>query len=200
MNKTGIEDIWKSTGSMGEEIPGVAETADVYRNRSKNLVDRIVQTALKEHYAFLIVAGLVIFYTLVSGFFYVAGGVAVFTGLIIWKYEAEMRMLKRIHIQSDTRHYLEGVRNLLKWFMKVYRIGFSILMPVSGVLGMAISYHLQGRSLFEDVTDTTVLITIVIASAFGIFFSFAWLKIWVHTLYGRKMKELDRIIDELGGS
>lgn len=198
MHKPDIETIWKSAGVADEKLPGVAETAEAYRNQSKNLVDRIVRTAMKEHYTFLGVAALVVIFALVSGYFYVAGGVALFAGLMIWKYWAEMRMVNRIQVQSDTKYYLESVRNLLQWFMKVYRIGFSILMPVSAVLGMAISYQVQGKSLFEDLSGSTVLLVVVIASALGILFSFIWLKVWVHTLYGRKMQEMDRLIEGLG--
>ncbi|MGB3183910.1 MAG: hypothetical protein WBB45_21130 [Cyclobacteriaceae bacterium] len=197
MHKPDIETIWKSAGTAEEKIPGVAETAVAYRNRSKNLVDRIIRTAMKEHYTFLVVAALVIIFALVSGYYYVAGGVALFAGLMVWKYRAEMRIVNRIQVQEDTRSYLENVRDLMRWFMKVYRIGFSILMPVSGVLGMAISYHLQGKSLFEELTGSTVLLVVVIASALGILFSFIWLRVWVHTLYGRKMQEMDRLIEGL---
>ncbi|MFA0962719.1 hypothetical protein AB9P05_13030 [Roseivirga sp. BDSF3-8] len=197
MDNLSIETIWKSNSRSAVSLPGVAETAEAYRNRSGNVVDRIMRTARREHRLFLAVAAIGIAVALGTTYYLTAAGIALFTGLIIWKYVAEMRMMKRIRIQGSTCDYLMRVRRLLQWFMKVYRIGFGLLTPVSVLGGIALGAYKSGASLSTTFTDPVVLGVAGLAAVGGILVSRLWLRLWVQTFYGKKLQEMDRLIAEL---
>lgn len=199
MEEFDLKAIWQQTGSE-EDLPSVARTAQAYRRQSLNLVERIKTTAQKEHRVYLIAAAVGLILLTVFGYYFWTLGLLVFSALIIWKYEIEMRLFNQIKPEDNTLNYLRSVSRLLQRFMRNYRIGILIFVPVVAV-GSALygQWLATGTWDWEIWTRPLIWFFLIGSVLTGILFSNWWLKFWVKTFYGRKLKAMEEMIRELSG-
>ena len=200
MDNLDIDNIWNA-GQAKTSIPqrSVEETAKKYRGKSIQLVERIRQTAQGEHRIFLTLAALGSIYLVKEQFYYYLLGLIIFTILIIWKYTAEMAMLKKINFQHDTFKYLSAVKGLLNKFMRIYQTGILFLLPGITLGAALIVQGQQGKSIMLMLTDMVFWLIFLITAVVAILAAQLFLKLWVHTLYGRKLKEMDEMLAEFIG-
>jgi hypothetical protein len=198
MEEHELRAIWQQGLNRDEALPSVSETAGQYRRQSLNLVERIKYTARREHRIFLIIATLGVIIFLFTEHPYWAVGLLVFSGLNIWKYEAEMRLFNKIRPEEDTLTYLQNVSDLLRKFMRNYRIGILIVVPILVVGGMFWGQWWVSGSLRPDLWQRlSTWIFLVVGIVAGILFSHWWVQYWVGTFYGRKLEEMEKLIQDL---
>ena len=197
MKNINIEDIW-SEGLKTEPIIESIEWPVKNPNRkSRQLVDRIRQTGKREHVIFLVLVAVSIPILLVTGHFKVLAGILLFALAMIWKYNVEMGMLNSIQLQDDTLVYLKGVQQLIKKFMTIYKNVILFLTPVAMMLAIIIFNSTKGVGLIETISESAFWIVVTFSSILSIILSRLWLKLWVYTFYGKKLKELDQMIIDL---
>lgn len=197
MDSLNIEDIWKSGHRHESSMKSVEETAKGFNGKSVQLVDKIRNTGRNEHYIFLILMGVVIVYLLWVQNYFTLAGIAIFTSLIIWKYEVEMGMLKKIKIQNDTLKYLTLLKQLLDRYMRNYKIGILIGVPILILGRMIIGQYILEKDLSLMLTDKIFWIVFLFSCLLSFCFSRLFLYLWVKTLYGRKFKEMNDMIKDL---
>ena len=96
MEEFDLKAIWQNSEDHPVALPSVVASAEKRRGDSLNLVERIKKTARQEHRSFLVAASLGSVLLVVFQHFWWALGLMVFAGLMIWKYETEMRLFNRI--------------------------------------------------------------------------------------------------------
>lgn len=198
MKDLDLQEIWRGNPDEMTNVPSLEEAAQQKARQSVNLVERIRQTARSEHRIFLILAAVSTVLLLIFGWYYPALAMVVFTILIIWKYRVEMRLFNRIQPENSTLEYLQAVRDLLERFMRNYRIGILILVPLASISGILVGHLLAiGRIDWSILQRPSIWVSLVVSIGLGILFSRLWLNFWVNTLYGRKLKEMQGMIDEL---
>ncbi|MEO1052157.1 MAG: hypothetical protein AAFX87_16110 [Bacteroidota bacterium] len=198
MKSMNIEEIWND-GFLNEPkgLSALEWPVKKLNRKSKQLIERIMQTARNEHRIFLIASAIALPLLFILGYIGSGMAYALFVGLMIWKYEVEMKMMKSIKFQESTVVYLKDVRRLLNKFMRNYRIGASILMPVTIALGIIISDQMKGHDLLYTLSQTIFWVLLAFGGIASAVVSIAWIKLWVNTFYGKKIKELDQMISDL---
>lgn len=198
MEEFDLRAIWQQSQEASESLPSVEAAAAKQHGRSVNLIERIKRTARREHWSFLVAAGIGVVVLVFLQRYGWALGLSGFAALMIWKYEAEMRLFNRIQPESDTLQYLRAVRDLLEQFMRNYRIGFLIFIPLAAIGGaLGGQYWATGTISLAFWLQPAMLLYLVISIVAAVIFSRFWLKLWVNTFYGKKLKEMKIIIDEL---
>ncbi|MDN5200333.1 hypothetical protein QQ008_03150 [Fulvivirgaceae bacterium BMA10] len=197
MDNMDIENIWEAGHQSGRNIETVEATAKKYNKKSLQLVERIYRTGRKEHRIFLIVVGVAMPVLLLTKAFIIASSLLIFTGLIIWKYEVEMGILRKIKFQDNTLNYLISVKRLLNRFMLNYKIGIMVGVPLLMLGGMIIAQNILGKAITPMLMDPVFWFIFLFACFLSIGLSRLWLHFWVHTLYGKKFKELQSMIEDL---
>lgn len=197
MENINIEDIWSNGYKTEPEIESMDWPVKNPKRKSKQLVDRIKQTARREQVAFLVVVGIAIPVLLILGYYKVLLGVVLFTVLITWKYLIEIKLVDGVQLQEDTLAYLKGVRDLIKKFMSIYKNGILILTPLAMMSALLISNSLRGVGVIETMSEAIFWGVVTFSSVLSIVLSRLWLKLWVNTFYGKKLKELDQMIVDL---
>jgi hypothetical protein len=193
-----LREIWQRSEENEAALPGIVPAAEEQAGRSINLVERIRRTARREHYSFLVAAGIGLLLLLGFQQYIWAGALAVFAALMIWKYEVEMRMFRRIKPEQNTLEYLRAIRDLLDKFMENYRKGFLIFMPLVAIGGALLGQYWALGTIDRTFWQQPVmLVYLALGIGLAILFSRLWLKFWVNTLYGKKLKEMKIIIEEL---
>lgn len=197
MKDINIENIWSAGFEFDVNNENIKLPEPNNKRRSKQLIDRITQTAKNEHVSFLIIAAVAVVGLLFFGYYLETAGLVAFTLLMIWKYEAEMKLFNTVQLGDDTLIYLTGVKNILQKFMKNYRIGIVILMPLVTMAAILISQGIKGVPLFETISEPIFWVALTFGSLLSILVSRLWVQLWVNTFYGRKLKELDQMIEDL---
>lgn len=198
MEEFDLKVIWQASKEGEDDLPSVAQSAEDQQRRSINLVERIKRTARREHWSFLVAAGIGILILLVRQNNFWALGLAIFAALMIWKYAVEMRLFNQIKAENNTLEYLRSVSRLLEKFMDNYRKGFLVFMPVvaigGGLLGQ---YWAIGTIDWAFWFRPVMLGYLAVCIGVAILFSRLWLKFWVNTFYGKKLQEMKILIEEL---
>ncbi|PHN04832.1 hypothetical protein [Flavilitoribacter nigricans] len=198
MEKFDLQAIWQQSATEEPELPSFVAAKELVGDRSLNLVERIKRTARREHRTFLIAAAIGCLLLLAFQHFLWAGGLVIFTGLMIWKYEVEMGMINRIKPEHSTLEYLRAVSSLLERFMQNYRYGILIFIPLVAIGGALLGqYRVIGRIDWTFWLRPVMIGYLAAAIAVAILFSRWWLKTWVNTFYGKKLREMRIVIDEL---
>lgn len=82
--------------------------------------------------------------------------------------------------------------------MHIYRIGILHFIPIvalgGGLLGQ---YWVSGSIDLNFWLQPAIWAYFAVSIVVAILFSRLWLKLWVHTFYGKKLQEMNIIIDEL---
>lgn len=198
MDNLDIDNIWSSGHKKSTTPPtSVEETAKNHRGKSLQLVEKIRKTARGEHRIFLALATLGGIYLMREQFYYYLLGLVIYTVLIIWKYSVEMKMIQKIKFQDNTFSYLSAIRALLNKFMKIYQTGILFLLPSVVFVSALILESQQGNSIIQMLSDSDFWIMFVVASVLSIFVSKLFVKAWIHTFYGKKLREMEDMISLL---
>lgn len=192
-----MEALWQAHKSGPSPAESVYRSAAQYAGKSRNLIERIRKTAVGEHRLFLIVIGITLPVLILFGLFAWAIGLTCFTAVMIWKFRTEIGMLDRIVFQADTLAYLRAVRDLIYQFMRIYRIGIMFLTPLWVIGGTLISFHLRGMEILPLLTTGLFWGIVGLSIVLTVGALRLWLYLWTQSLYGKKLTELDQLIDDL---
>ena len=112
-----------------------------------------------------------------------------------------MHLFNRIRPEENTLDYLKAVSRLLRQFMRNYRIGILIFIPLV-VLGSIFfgQWWVSGDLRTDLWQQPAIWLLLVLGIVAGILFSRWWLRFWVHTFYGSKLQEIEEIIRDLSDS
>ena len=197
-----LQALWRNAQSVEDEQKLVTEQIDtIIRRNSQNEFDKFKRTVFWEmlfNVAFTVGCA---YYALVSEFrafpVIVGGTFLVIGSFLVWQFTF-YRRLCRHPFSADVHHYLRSALALLKKYVLHYKIVYGILLPVSGMLGFALSYTASQEGtelLMYKLPENPWLAILIVGALLGL--TFLIIHLQFKYLYQPKINRLQRMVDEL---
>jgi hypothetical protein len=197
-----LQALWHNTQSVEDEQKLVTEQIDtIIRRKSQNEFDKFKRTVFWEmlfNVAFTVGC---VCYALVSEFraFPVIVGTTflVIGSFLFWQFTF-YRRLCRHPFSVDVHHYLRSALALLKKYVLHYKIVYGILVPVSGMIGLALGAAASqaGTELpLYELPKSPWLAFLVVGALLCL--AFLIIHLQFKYLYQPKINRLQRMVDEL---
>ena len=170
---------------------------NITKIRSTNIIDKISKTIKMEHWI-----NIVSYPIITTACIYYDGYLeALFVSLIfipfLFYYHNLLNKLKKVDIQSNVIEYLKSCQSIFQKFVSHYkRIGV-LLTIISFFVGLNLTggfLEMLHEIKMKDIRDQVLTISFLLM---GILFSIALVLIIVRLLYGKKLKALNTMIEEL---
>lgn len=179
------------------------EINSIMKRKSEDIIEKIKRTLKKDQKAYPFVATLVVLPLLFFGHYYFAiFMVVVFAAL----YFLNMKMIKKLYaieIKDSTLQYLLSIRSLFRYANVYYTRLLGIGMPLVAIPFILFVLELSGIGLehFFSYQDPWHGVGILLGLA--VVFSFIGIssyRLSTEALYGKDLKRIDEIIEELSES
>ncbi|MBK6266424.1 hypothetical protein JKA74_15370 [Marivirga sp. S37H4] len=189
-----LKDLWRLNTSEVEVSDKKID--EIISYKSTNIISRIIKTMKVEHYMNIIAfpiffISLIYFSMLVEAIL----TVVVFVPFL-WYYQTLLNKLNKAKIQLSVHDYLLACYENLQVFVAHYKI--------ASVFLVAIAFFVTTRATWSESIDHKILnsegeinISYLLSIAIGLAFSIGSMLMIIHLLYGRKMKILKSMIEEL---
>lgn len=205
-----IEMIWKEGFLKNEDIV-IPKINDLYNQKSKSIVDKIIRMMKINNIVLIIIAILLLTYTLISGMPVLLGIflLLLFTAPAIYS-SIEMNNIPDIDRNENSYLYLKSFHNWLKEQISRYMMLSRLFYPACVLSASLILWFAKGREeiiekLYNQFPDMVFIygiplyfILAVLLTCLLIFlFSEKVYKCDINLVYGRVFKKLEEIISDM---
>ncbi|MBS4063947.1 MAG: hypothetical protein KGZ74_05275 [Chitinophagaceae bacterium] len=204
MELDNLKTIWKDVGTTATST-SVEELEQLLSKRSKSPIAKLKRNLFWEMVVVVVIYGATILYYLFQnqpGMLYLALMMAVIGGLYGWYYIVKRKLL--IHMECVTcevKSNLSSQLVSLEKLVKLYLWAGTLLVPVILMISAMIVYFttplpqeiaMSKRAFFVYFFIALLLISLV--CTIPLFFLNKW---YIHLLYGRHIKQLRAIVNEM---
>lgn len=190
-----LKNLWKQNKSSAEVSDNQVD--DILKHKSNSVIARIIKTIKTEH-IFNIVSFPIIFSLLIYYNMYIETilMVVIYLPFLIY-YHFLLRRLKKAKIELNVHDYLLACYSNFKSFINHYRIAGVVLGLVGYIIGFMIGRHDNSHPFAIFKQDGSLEIALILFLFFGALLSFGFIWWIIHLLYGKKLKALKLMIEEL---
>lgn len=190
-----LKNLWKQNKSSVEVSENQVD--DILKLKSNSVIARIIKTIRTEHIlnivSFPIIFSLLLYFNM---YLEIILMVIIYLPFLIY-YHFLLRRLKKAKIELNVHDYLLACYSNFKSFINHYRIAGVILGLVGYFIGFMITRHDKTHPFALLAEDGSLEIWLIIVLFFGAVLSFGFIWWIIHLLYGKKLKKLKLMIEEL---
>lgn len=190
MKDLDIKDIWKGGDLADQRAYAKPEIDKMIRKGSHSLIHRFVRTLIWEQWInLLVLTSLVVDLALASE--WIIGACTLFIDLLFFVYYQKLKNnLKNEQIDSHVLAYLYRVEELIRQFIRHYKIAAVVLC----LLAVVAVYFLNEHQFYDEIMETqSMFIGVIVGLVAALPITFYL----IHLMYGKKAKKLKKMIASL---
>lgn len=205
-----IEMIWKEGFLKNEDIV-IPKIKDLYNQKSKNIIDKIIRMMKINIIALIVIAISLLIYTLIIGIPVLLGVFLLFLFIIPAIYSAiQMNNLPNIDKSENSYVYLKSFNNWLKEQITRYMMLSRFFYPICVLSASLILWFSEGREeimgkLYNQFPDMVFIygiplyfiLAVLLACLLIFVFSEKVYKWDINIVYGRVFRKLEEIISDM---
>jgi Ca2+/Na+ antiporter len=195
-----LKSIWKDQPAF--EAKDAAQIADMLKKKSNSIASRLKRSVWFELTVTLVATVLMFLYvlTLPGGYvqYFFSFAIVVFVAYLVY-YVKKLSVINKFqHGDGNLKETIEKLVATLTVYLKFYRRSYSLLYPISFVVGLGLGAVQRGfDNFFQALLQPRVFLPIL--GVLGLFiFAATWFTTWyLKKLYGNHVEKLKEILKDL---